>query len=207
MDGCERFTLRFETPEGAPATTPPAIQIEFLESRQVLRVWSDAEATVVTDQVVETPLVDRLFVVRSLDGGMFIDFHLNHPAQAGAEVSTSPARLTVDLEAGIEPFETRAVVGTNTVVTSPDPGEELVDGAGVEVSGYARVFEANVLVSATIGSQVVAESITTAADWSETWGEFNTTIQLPQGEVTLFVGEESAEDGSPIGSMLSLTVR
>lgn len=206
-EGCERFTVRFETTEGAPATTPPNVTVEFLASRQVLRVTTDATATVATDQLVETSLVDRLYVVRGLDGGLFIDLHLVAPAQARAEVSRTPAQLTIDLEAGVEPFDSTAVVSENAVVTSPQHRAQVAAGTVVEIAGYARVFEGNVLVRASLAGETVAETAATAADWAETWGEFATTMQLPAGVVTLFVGEENPEDGSLIGVELSLTVR
>ena len=205
-DGCERLTVQFETTEGAPATTPPAVIVEFLDSRQVLRIRVDVGSTVVTDQLVETPLVDRLFVVRALDGGMFIDLHLRGTAQARAEVSTSPARLTLGLETGVQALDAAATIGGDTVLISPSDGAQPSAGA-VEIAGYARVFEANVLVVASIGGETVARTTATAADWTETWGEFRTPIQLPPGEVSLFVGEESAADGSRVGPTINLTVR
>jgi len=205
-DGCERLTVQFETNEGAPATTPPAVIVEFLDSRQVLRIRVDLGSTVVTDQLMETPLVDRLFVVRALDGGMFIDLHLLGPTQARAEVSTSPARLTLELEAGVQALDAAAAIGGNTVLISPSDGAQPSAGA-IEIAGYARVFEANVLVVASIGGQTVAQTTATAADWSDTWGEFRTPIQLPPGEVSLFFGEESPADDSRVGPTINLTVR
>lgn len=205
-DGCERLTVQFETTEGAPATTPPAVIVEFLDSRQVLRIRVDVGSTVVTDQLMETPLVNRLFVVRALDGGMFIDLHLDGPAQARAEVSTSPARLTLELEAGVQALDTAAVIDGNTVLLTPSDRAQPSAGT-IEVAGYARVFESNVLVVASIGGQTVAQTTATAADWTETWGEFRAPIQLPPGEVSLFVGEESPADGSLVGPTINLTVR
>jgi len=204
-EGCERFEVDFETTEGAPATTPPPVVVEFLTSRQILRVWADVETTVVTDQLVETPLVDRLFVVRALDGGMFIDFHLAAPAQARVAISNSPARLSLELQAGPEPFTTRALVSDRVVVVAP--GDGLETSSIVEIGGYARTFEGNVLVIATAAGEVAAETNVTAADWVGTWGEFRASIQLPLGEASLFVGEESPDDGRLTGINLSLTVR
>ncbi len=204
-EGCERFGIDFETTEGAPATTPPTVVVEFLESRQIIRVWTDVDMSVVTDQLVETPLVDRLFVVRALDGGTFVDFHLAAPAQARVEISNSPARLSLELQTGPEQFTTKALVSDRAVVVAPADGAETA--TRVDVAGYARTFEAKVLVIATAAGEVVAERNVTAADWVETWGEFRTSIQVPIGEASLFVGEESPDDGQLIGVSLSLTVR
>jgi hypothetical protein len=170
-------------------------------------VWTAADSSVVTDQLVETPLVDRMFVVRGLAGGMYIDLHLEGPAQARAEVSNSPAHLTVHLEPGIDPFDSTAVYGPNVVVTGPGAGAEAAAGIPFEVTGYARTVEASVLIVATIGGQLVAETSATAADSAETWGEFSTPIQLPPGEVSLFVGEPGPAEGEPIGVTIDLTVR
>ncbi|HEX6147078.1 MAG TPA: Gmad2 immunoglobulin-like domain-containing protein [Acidimicrobiia bacterium] len=206
-EGCEQFTFRFETTEGAPATTPPTIVADFSESRQVLRVWTSADSSVVTDQLVETPLVDRMFVVRGLAGGTYIDLHLHGPAQARAEVSNSPASLTVHLEPGIDPFDSTAVYGPTVVVTGPGAGAETVAGIPFDVTGYARIVEANVLIVASIEGQPVAETTAATADSTETWGEFSTPIQLPPGEVSLFVGEPGPDGGEPIGVTVDFTVR
>jgi hypothetical protein len=207
VEGCEQFTFRFETTEGAPATTPPTIVADFSESRQVLRVWTAADSSVVTDQLVETPLVDRMFMVRGLAGGTYIDLHLESPGQARAEVSNSPALLIVHLEAGIDPFDSTAVYGPTVVVTAPGAGAQAPAGIPLDVIGYARTPEANVLIVATIEGQLVAETTATAADSTATWGEFTAPIQLPPGEVSLFVGEPSPVEGDPIGVTVDLTVR
>jgi hypothetical protein len=204
--GCERFEFGFETAEGAPATTPPTIAIDFMETRQLLRVWLDVDGSVITDQLIETALVDRLFVVRSLDGGMFIDLHLIGPAQARVDVTNSPAHMSLELQPGTDPFlAAPAVVSDRVVVTSPTIGMET--GAAVDVEGYARTFEANVLLIATVDDTVVEQTNVTAADWVVTWGEFTAPLLLPEGQVELFVGEESPEDGALVGVTLNLTVR
>jgi len=204
-EGCERFEIEFETTEGAPATTPPTIIVEFLESRHIIRVWTDVDSTVVTDQLVETPLVERFFVVRALDGGMFVDFHLGGSSQARVSISSSPAQMTLELQPALDPFPTPAVVTDRVVVLGPVDGVET--GTRIEVSGYARTFEANVLVIATVADQVVAEANLTAADSVETWGEFRTTISVPAADVTVFVGEESPEDGRLSGATLEIIAR
>lgn len=204
-DGCERFGIEFETTEGAPATTPPSITVDFLDTRQIVRVWADVDTTVVTDQLVETGLVDRLYVVRALNGGLFVDLHLDRPAQVRAQVSNSPARLTLEMQAGTEPFEGSAAVSEHTVLTAPNDGSEQ-DGS-VVVEGYARTFEANVTVIATVGDQILAETSATAADWATTWGEFTARVELPPGPVDLFVGERSPQDGHLDGVTINLMVR
>jgi hypothetical protein len=204
-EGCERFRLDFETNEGAPATTPPSVIVEFLDSGQILRIHLDLERTVLTDQLVETALVDRLYVVRSLDGGLFVDLHLVAPSQARATVRNSPAGLTVELQMGIQPFTGAATISDQAVVLEPSPSGET--DRTVEVSGYARTFEATVLVIATSAGEAVAETNTQAADWVETWGEFRTSIDVPPGTISLFVGEEGPSDGALAGAIVEITAR
>jgi hypothetical protein len=203
--GCERFGIDFETTEGAPATTPPTVVVDFLPSRQVLRVWTDVESTVITDQLVETGLVNRLYVARALDGGMFVDFHLSAPAQARVAISNSPARMSLELHPGTDPLAAPAVVTDRVVVVGPAVGVET--GTVLEVTGYARVFEANLLIIATMGTEVVAQANTTAADGTDTWGEFRAPLTVPVGQISLFVGEEDAGNGQMTGATLDLTVR
>jgi hypothetical protein len=203
--GCERFRLDFETNEGAPATTPPSMAVEFLDSGQVLRIHLDLEQTVLTDQLVETPLVERLYVVRAIDGGLFVDFHLAAPSQARGSVRNSPAGLTVELQMGVQPFTGEAAISDQVVVLEPLQGSET--DATVEVAGYARTFEASVLVIATTAGQTVAETTAQAADWVETWGEFRTSIQVPPGPIALFVGEESPNDGALAGAVVEITAQ
>lgn len=203
-DQCETFTFEFETEEGAPATTVPDLHIEHLNSFQVIRITMDVESTVVTDQLVETGLVHRLYVVRALEGGMFVDLHLAAPAAARAGIRSSPARLTVDLRPGFVPFDGSASIGEFVVLMNPAADHEV--GQVVQVAGYSRTFESNVLIVATQGDFPVVETSTTAADYIETWGEFRTEVTLPPGAVSLFVGESSPEDGSLEGVTVELLV-
>ena len=203
-DQCETFQLEFVTNEGAPATTVPTVRVDHLESFQVLRVRLDIQGTVITDQLVETPLVDRLYVVRALDGGMFVDLHLNEPAAARVRIQSSPARLSIDLRPGLVDFVGGAAIDELVVVVSPSEGQAI--DPFTQIMGYARTFEANVQFIATQSDAVVARANTTAADYLETWGEFRGEILLPQGELSLFIGDESPEDGSLQGVTIALDV-
>lgn len=203
---CETFIITFQTSEGAPATTPPSTELLHLESFQVLRVQMiNVDATVVTDQLVETSLVDRLFVVRSLEEGMFIDFHLAQPSQARIEAASSPAQLILTLKPGLVPFTGFSTIGERVVVTSPTAGA-TVDSV-FTIGGYSRTLEAGVLFVASIGSEVVAERSTIAAAWVDTWGEYRANLELPEGTVSLFVGEADQLDGTLEGVTVRMTVR
>lgn len=204
-EGCERFGFDFDTAENAPATTPPSVTASFLGGERVIRIALGINRTVITDQLVETRLVDRMFVVRALDGSIFVDLHLKEKADARILLSNSPARLTIELHPAPGEIGPAPSVSSRMVLITPAAGETV--GEEVEIAGYARTAEANVLVVATRAEEVLVEETTTAADWVETWGEFATTLTLPPGTVDLFVGEESPADGSLQGVTLRLTVQ
>lgn len=204
-DACERFGFDFDTAENAPATTPPSVTATFLEGERVIRISLGIDRTVITDQLVETRLVDRMFVVRSLDGSIFVDLHLKEKANARVGLSNSPARLTVELHPAPGEIGPTASISNRMVLIAPAVGATV--GEEVEIAGYARTAEANVLVVAARAEEVLVEESTTAADWVETWGEFSTTVTLPPGTIDLFVGEESPVDGSLQGVTLRLTVQ
>lgn len=201
-ENCENFTIDFATAEGAPATTPPTVSGEFLREVGVLRIEIDLEVTAVADQIVESALVDRLFVVRKADATLFIDLHLSNPALARFSVESSPARLLVQLEAGGDPYPANPAVAQNIVLISPTEGP--VENP-VVLTGYSRNFEATTFGRITQADTVLAMGFTTAADWSETWGEFTLTLNpTGTGEAELFAGEQSAQDGSDRGVVLTI---
>lgn len=197
---CERFTLEFTSAEGAPATTPPIVNADFLRSFAVLRVYTDVEVAAVADQLVQSGLVDRIYVVRQSDRALFVDFHLSSPALAGIEAASG--NVVVTFEPGGADYDGVSSFADNVVVVAPAPGPVEVP---ISVQGYSRNFEANTVVQVTQDGAVVAEDFTTAADWVETWGEFEIAIS-PEGSgpAELFVGEFSAQDGSPRGVVLDI---
>lgn len=201
-DACETFTIEFETSEGAPPTTPPSYSARYIDDLPVIRIDLDVDSTTVTDGLVETSLVNRLYVVRKLEGGMFIDLHLAAPAQARITTDLSPARLVVQLQPGIVDYRQSPALGSHIVLLSPLDGEPVDESAAF--SGYTRSFESNVIVIATAGGQVVYEGYTTAADSIETWGEYSLETELPNEELSVFVGEESPADGSLDGVTITL---
>lgn len=204
-EACETFEVTFETSEGAPATTPPSITAEYVDDVGVIRLRMSADETVINDQLVETTLVDRIYVVRSLDGGMFIDFHLAGPSQARIVAESSPARLTLQLQPGIVGYTSAPTASGPVVLISP-PDDAAVPTT-VTVEGYARTFESNVLIIATQGDAVVVEGNTTAADSVDTWGQFREEIDLVEGPIALFVGDENAATGRLEGVSIDLEVR
>ena len=201
-EACETFEIEFESAEGAPATTPPSVSARFLDDIGVLRVSTSASDTVITDQVVETLLVERLYVVRAIDGGTFIDFHLAGPAQARIELDNSPARLTLELQPGIIEYGSAPLITDQLVLISP------VEGSGVPldlgVSGYTRGLESDLFLIATQGNEVIDEVLATTASATAVWGAFSGSLELIEGEHRLFVGTEDAESGGFDGVSIDL---
>jgi hypothetical protein len=194
---CEVFTLAFATAQGAPATTASSIRATLLRQVGILRVETGVEVTAVTDQLVETELVGRLFVARKMDRRLFIDFHLSSPATARVAAGSTPGTITIELQPGGAAYAASPTIGPNIVLVAPSGGPLP---SPIEISGYSRTFEATVVAVARQGSVTVGEAFTNSADWTETWGEFAMSlIPTSGGEMDLFVGELSAADGSEQG--------
>jgi hypothetical protein len=158
---------------------------------------------VISDQLVETELVERLYVVRALDGSMFVDLHLSEPAAVRATTLSSPARLSIDLRPGFVPFVGESTIGDRFVLVSP-PDEAEIE-TPTEMVGYSRADEDAVLILVTQAGSIVTETETNGADSPETWGEFRLDLGLPAGEVSVFLGQRSPEDGSLEGINVDLT--
>lgn len=199
---CEVFTIEFTTDQGAPATTPPSVEAVFLREVGILRVTTDVEMTSITDQLAETALVRQVFVPRSQDRTLFVDLHLSAPALATVTTSSSPARVIISLEPGGLDYPGTPAVAVNVVLVTPVEGPVDVP---VVVNGYSRNFEANTIGRIVQGADVLAEGFTTAADWTETWGEFELALEpAGSGAADLFVGEQSAQDGSDRGVVVPI---
>lgn len=200
--GCETFTIELVTDQGAPATTPPSVTIELLRELSILRVHLALDATAVTDQLVESGLVARYFVVRKVDRSLFVDFHLTAPATARASLANGPASVVVELEPGGPTYAGAPAIGDLMVLTSPLAGPSPVP---VVIEGYGRAFEATVVYAFRQDDVVLLQDVTNATDYSETWGSFVTTADPGiSGQVELFVGQFSGEDGSERGVVVGL---
>src|SRR5690606_30879585 len=124
----------------------------------------------------------------------FVDVHLAAAAEAAVTTLDSPARIVIDLRPGGPALPAPATRSTRVVVLRPRPGDATYP---LTVTGYARTFEANVVVRLEYEGQDVHDDFTTATAWIDAWGHFSFTIPSgPTGEVTLHVGEHSARDGA-----------
>jgi hypothetical protein len=199
---CERFTIALVTAQAAPATSVPTMSAELIRSSAVLRVFLDLEATSVTDQLVQSGLVDRIYIARRADRSLFVDFHLSSPALARVSVEESPGQVLVELEPGGSEYDGLSAFAQNVVVITPTTGSVEVP---TEIAGYSRNFEANTLARISQGGTVLDEGFTTASDWVETWGEYSLSLDpAGSGEAELFVGEQSAQDGSDHGVVIEI---
>ncbi len=203
-DGCERFTFTFQSAEGAPAAAAPTVRAEFLADIPVLRLWIGSSNAVVSDQKVETALVDRLFAVRSLTGNMFVDLHLAGPVRARLAAADGPARVDLELLPGIISLGTRPVTSDDLVVVRPYDG--ATSRAPVLVAGYARGFDEGVLVLATSGTEILWKRTVPAAPVEFGWAEFRAVVDIPPGSLLLFVGEDLPGPGGLAGLVIPMTV-
>lgn len=201
---CDQLVIEFATADGAPSIDPPTASAEFLRRVSIVRVRPGPEVTLtaLSDQLIDSALTQRAFVVRGLDGQLFVDLHLADAAEARLTALGSPGRLVVDLRRGGDPYPAAPAVAALTVVVEPVSG--LVSYP-FKISGYGRTFEANVIARVRADGIAQAQVVTLAADWTETWGEFSLEVPSgPVGRVELFVGQDSPRDGSEEGVYLAL---
>ncbi len=196
QDGaCEQFVIGFTTESGAPATSVSTVDVQFLRDLGLIRIsLPGIDHTSIADGVFESLLVDRAYVVRAQDGSLYVDAHLSAPAMARAEIVQSPARVVIQLEAGGEDLPLPPATSDLVVLLTP---RERKTTYPLTVSGYARAFEANVVIRIMKAGSVSSEQVATATDYLEAWGEFSTVFEDgPQGAVELVVGEGGDKDVS-----------
>ena len=197
---CERFEVALSTDGGAPATSLPVAEVELIAASGVIRITFASSVThsAITDSILEGTLIERAYVVRALDGSIFVDAHLSAAVAARTFVRQDPARVAVEVQPIASQPAAFPRVGGLVVVTGPTAGSIEYP---ITLTGYSRTFEANVIARLCCDtSGGVTQVATTAADYLELWGEFSITIDDgPGGDVTIFVGEDSPEDGTPIG--------
>jgi len=209
--GCERIVIDLQTAGGSPAAMLGASEVAVDAGLGVVTVALPPEmtTTAVADTLFEGSLVTRAFVYRTLGGALAVDLHMAEAVAARGLLVLDPARLVVD----VRPVEDGAPllgspeVTPELVLLSPLPGPAEYP---IVVHGYARTFEGNVVARLTDGT-LTQEVVATAADWAETWGEFEATIGLPEdgpfGAAELTVGSDDPEDGSFVGVGVTLDVR
>jgi hypothetical protein len=165
----------------------------------LLRVtFPSVSATAIPDGPLGDALLDRFYVVRAPEGGMFVDVFARRAFSYRVTQLKNPARLVVDFKpAGKPSGVTPPATGGRTVLLEPRSGARV--GGPLAVSGYSRNFEAsNTAILEDDRGKTLARQTIQANDWSSTWGYFETTLHAPafRGKGTLRVGAQSPRDGT-----------
>jgi hypothetical protein len=118
-----------------------------------------------------------------------------------AVVLQNPTRLVVDVGGAPQSVSDRIAIYKAQPVAATPVCSTTCD---IQLSGAARVFEANVVwrVKDSSGKIIANGNFLTSLGSSAVWGTFDTDIQVPArftGNVTLEVYEASAKDGSEQG--------
>lgn len=196
--GYERVVVDLGTGD-EPAGMVPEWRLTSPPGDGLLRVeLPSVSATSVSDGRFGGKLLEDFHVVRAPEGGMFVDVFAGGAFTYRVVGLSEPARLVVDFKpSGAELGVPLPAEGGDTVLTRPRRGERVE--SPLTVSGYSRNFEAkNAIVLTDAKGRVLARRSVGGNDWSETWGYFEATLDLPpfSGRGTLRVGTESARDGS-----------
>jgi hypothetical protein len=194
LEGCERFIISFATPEGAPAVAAPTVGAEFIRHAGIVRIEfsSTVAATAIFDQVVDSELIDRVFVFSTVTGSIVADIHLAAPAFARVLTETAPASVMVDLMPGGTDYAAPPVIADGVVLIGPDPA---LAGYPITITGYADPSAPDRL-SASLetpdGSIITSEAALAETDGE--WGGFAVVFpDGPSGDATI-----SIDDGPSI---------
>ena len=197
-EGCQRFLFSMASTEGAPTLVPPSVALLSVQGRSVLRLQlgPEIETSAIAYQLVESTLVDRLYVVRSPNGSLMVDFHLNRPVAARLIPSSAPAILTVDLRPDGETFSTPPVIATRAVVFLPTDDSAQYP---FTVSGYLQPGIEEAVATLTDSDDQVAESRFPLAGADDAWSSFATvfpegslgwaTLDIEDARARLFFGQ------------------
>ena len=190
---CERFLFSLASPEGAPTLVPPsAVLISFAERGVIrLQMGPEVNTSAVAYQLINTQLVDRLYVVKSPDGGLIVDLHLAEPAAARVIPRSAPATLTVDLRPGGAPFFHRPIITSRAVLFLPS-GREAIHYP-FAVSGYLRPGTEEPVATLTGADGSATEARFPLANVDDVWSSFVAVFpEGPNGWATLQVEDVQA---------------
>ncbi len=201
VDSTEVVTLRFDGALGPVAAAAPS-WVLLGRSRGVIRVvcslvpvpgrtpsaWTDTT-------FASGGLVRAAYALRTLEGHVAVDLHLAEPVLARARVGGPDSALVIELRRGGPPLEALpdSLRSPRVVLLEPRHWDPLTVFA---VEGYARTFEANVLIRLR-GGMAPLDTFTTATDGMELWGEFRLELPNAAAAETVRVGEFDMETGAP----------
>ncbi len=195
---CERFVFSLASTEGAPTLIPPTVALVFFENQRVLRLQMgpEIETSAVAHQLIESPLVEDLYVVRSSDGGLTVDLHLAEPVAARLIPSSTPATLTVDLRPESTPFSQPPVIAPRAVLFLPR--EETLQYP-FTVNGYLQPGIEESVATLTDAAGSTTESRFPLAGADDVWSSFAAvflegspgwvTLEVEGARASLFFGE------------------
>lgn len=198
-EGYERVVIDLGTGDQA-AWRVPEWTLSSPTGDSLLRVnFPSVDITHVSDGDFEGATLNDFHVVRAPEGGVFVDVLSTEAFTYRVLELRKPARLVVDFKPSPDASlgVPAPVSGGDTVVTEPRSWK-VVTGA-LTVSGYSRNFEATNDITLTDSEgRVIAQETVRSNDWSQTWGYFETTLDVPEfsGTGTLKVGASSARDGA-----------
>ena len=220
-DGALR--LRFHDAEGNPRDMIGEVVVADSGQATIVRLevgerlsTAGGEATIDLDH----SYFERAFFVWAPDGeSTWIDLHLRDDLSAeekavsiGSEDKSEADSESVSDELPGEVYvradsdvmledtasdEPRVKRGDRVVLLAPRDGKRVDSADALTVRGYARTFEANVVMR-LVTDEPVFETFTTATSWADAWGWFEQHVRpedIPMGPFRLEVGEYSAKDG------------
>lgn len=205
--GFERVVIDLGTGTKAASQVPQWRLTSPTGDGYVRITFPSVASTGVSDGAFGGNILDRFYVVRAPDNGVFVDLFASGAFQYRVMELSDPARLVVDLK----PVNTSldypppARAG-KTVLMQPRKNARI--SSPLTVSGYSRNFEgSNTVILKDANGKVLARKVVQGNDWSGTWGYFETTLGFPafKGEGTLQVGAESPRDGSFEGVQVPVT--
>ena len=193
---CHTITIAFTTADGAPATTPPTLVARLIRNAGVIRIETDATASLVVDQVVESSVIGSMYVPVTGEGTRFVDLTLLEPVVGRATTLTSPAQLQIELQVGGTPDMGSPLVTDDLVVVEPVAG--AVDDPIIDVSGYA-IGPEETIVFDVLSNETVVDTDELVVGGSEAmWTAFETSIQVPE---TTFDGLRISDDDGTIAGI------
>ncbi len=191
--GCDRFLFSMASPEGAPTLVPPSALLTSFADRGVVRLQlgEGDETSAVSFQLVNSPLVDRIYVVKAPDAGLLVDLHVSEPVSARMIPRSAPATLTLDLRPGEVPLSHRPVVGARAVLFLPSGREGI--HYPFTVNGYLRPGIDESVATLTGPGGTVTEARFPLAGTDDLWSSFVAVfLEGPIGWATLQVEDAQA---------------
>ena len=197
-EGYERVVLDLGTGD-KPALRVPEWTLMSPRGDGLLRLTLPSVSTTgVSDGRFGNALLKSFHVVLAPEGGMYADILARKAFTYRVLELSYPARLVVDFKPSGKPLEVPLPrVSGHTVLVEPRAGARL--HTPLTVSAYSRNFEgSNTVVLVDSRGRVVLRRTIQSNDWSETWGYFEATLDLPPfgSRGTLRVGTQSARNGT-----------